>query len=145
MKKRLLPLQVFNMNSRQPLVWEYYTSLFIVIVMNQYIYCFTCLHLSFISVSLLFHSCSMRLAPYIRSPFILSEAAHLISSSCSTMMTPSLFLPFYTINTWDVVASKPTYSWESTSYFSFALKLYQLAITVLKLRLELNCWLWKLV
>ena len=75
---------------------------------------------SFISLPLLFHTCFVHLVSYIYFSFTLSsEAAHLTPSSCSTMMIPSLFLPLCTINTWDVVDCKLTYSWESTFYFSF--------------------------
>ena len=79
---------------------------------------------------------SLRLAFYIHSSFTLLEAAHLIQSSCSTMMIPSRFLPLYIINTRDIVDCNLTYSWESTFYSSLSQTLPVRTLTVPELSIR---------
>ena len=102
----------------------------LVMIHFSFLLCFTCtFHYFFTPVWSLFE---LHLPIYIWLSFTFFEAVHLTQSSCSTMMTPSLFLTLsdslLCINTWEIVSSTLTHSWEYTlSLIHFTLKPYQLA------------------
>ena len=90
------------------------------VTMFSFLLCFTCtFHYSFTPVWSLF---GLHLPIYICLSFTFFEAVHLTQSSCLTMMTPSLFLTLYDsllcINTWEIVSSTLTRSWEIYLIFS---------------------------
>ena len=81
---------LFGGDFRQTLCYDSITSVSFIVLLTVLLF-----HFRFpFSFPLLFRTRFMRLAYYIHLSFTLSEAAHLTPSSCSTMMIPSLFLPF---------------------------------------------------